>query len=531
MATYVVYSTGGYLNSQSGTWTEVQNGTATYLQVIDDFYNAIVEFYSPGNLQATEAFLSFDTSAISANEVSVSVRFAFQTYTVNPIATLRFREHTWSTPLATGDWVPASNLAAKTLIVEYVSPTASTIYSSEYSGSLTSPVGVIAHDAKLESSVSPELDDFYGTDIEYDYTPRLIVHTVQPSTLMGVHDAAVQLSDGSTVYLEADGTSGATVPIKHVDTLGTVTTWYYGYEYFEGLQAYALCVDGNDNTYVVFHWPDSPSIGIDAYNSSGTYLGSASFDSGVNGIQHISAVWCDAGSGVSNQGRLLIAAFGADGQACYSIIDANHALINAGYNATLATDSGTNPSWLVPSSAYRNQSGTGLSLATDVFGGTKVGVFSWSNNALTSSTVAYATQMATLTVGSTISSVTTDTGLTAFDLTDQIRGKIVSYGTNQFVGLWNTSTGVTIKRFGTSGYATLSGVTYFDAVWDENNEAVWVYYFSTNDLMRRPYYPATGALGTAETVTTDATGTKNFIRTVKKLRNPLYAEVHFNRTT
>jgi hypothetical protein len=293
------------------------------------------------------------------------------------------------------------------------------------------------------------------------------------------------------------------------------------------LQQTALVADAQDNLYYITT-DYYKGLYVDIYTASSGWseasaifrtIGTVFTSSNEPEANNIAAVFCDSAAN-SGAGRLLVAAFnGEDGEAAWVILNCN-TLLNGG---TYETASGTSPSWLVASSSFRNSTGTGLSLATDAFGGTQVGAFSWSSDGTP------ATRMAKFTVGASISSITTDTGLTAFDQTIKYRGKVVGVGENAFVGAWKTASGVMLKQIGVSGTQTLSGVTHFDIAYYGGQ--VWVYYWSGNDLMRRPYNVVLNTLGTAQVVLIDAVGTKSLIRTPKKLRNQSYAEVHYIRST
>lgn len=532
MATYVVNASGSasmayvissdYLTARAGpasntsALTAVSGGWSTY-----------------GDWDNQQSFLQFDGISFADEDIiSVGMRLAIATNDSQESWVIGVRrKDDFTLPATTGDFTPGASLSGLELLGEITVPTTTGALAVTLPTSLTATSRFVLHGRQWESATAPGLNVRYvrfsgpGTTAG----PRLIVHTVQPSTLRGVHDAAVQLSDGSTFYLESDGASNINI-MRHIDTSGAITTIWGGGSSSGpiALNRNTVVADADDNIYTLT--TGAGNLGIE-YNqrtgpSSFPYQTSVYYTIAADSNQ-VAAVFCDAGQGYLNKGRLLVVyAKSTDGTLGFILVDIGR--IQEGSTALVA--SGSSPSWLASSSDFRNLSGTGLSLATDVFGGTRVGVFSWSNNALTSTSgaVTYQTQMARLTVGATISSVALETGQTAFSL-EGVRGKVLGIGTDTFVGVWNTATGVTLKKIGTAGTQTIAGVLGFDAVFAGGK--VWVYYTDGQNLMRQPYDPSNNTLGTAEQVMNFPNpGNRNLVRLPKELREPGNVLVSYNRS-
>lgn len=558
MATYIIdrtYNAASPLTSgdptaiwsYAGAWSTARAGSG--LEVKSSPNASFLHAYTPvaytPTYYAKQFLWEWETAIIGSENRVTSATVRVNAHADDTLTyTFNIRSKSFSYPLATSDWVAGENLTTLPLLG-----------SGSFSGgfnyvetdvdragiNVSGTTQFLLHDSLQESTATPTVNNTQTLRAGATSGHNLTVYTVpaqSESTLMGVHDAAVQLSDGSTVYLETDVATTPTVYLKKVTLAGVVSTlatnptsstWdpeAVGW----GLQNITLAVDNEDVIYVF----NGYTAYFSAYTSTGTWLGDGNADGGT----HLQAynnnlcamVWCDAGNATNAKGRLLVVVAHLDtGEYKWAIYDASSVQTSNGGNI-LRSDYGSSPAWLVSSSLYRNTFGTGLSLATDVFGGTRVGAFAWSLSGTT-----YQSRTAMFTVGASISSVTTETS-TTFDLSG-MRGKILGYGADQFVVVSNmaSNSGVGIRNLGntiTSG--VVSDTIFFDAVYDYRSEGVWVYYWDplNNDkLMKRPYYPSTRLLGTAELVLTDATAaTRDFIRTVKHLRNPWYVEIHYNRT-
>jgi len=557
MATYIInaFDNPGddSIRSASTTWLTARAGTGSFST--NSITRVTFQWDSNGNAYPHESFNKYDTGVLNG---LVIVNNYYTGYLDSggetaPVSAQSGYDHTH--PITASEWISGEQLLSSD---SYVMKDQLAIASGERLTSsfdttnlnTTGDTQVVIYDARLESADTPSSSSNLTSRVWLN--SRFVIHTIQPSTLMGVHDAAVQLSDGSTAYLESDGAQQGS--LKHVSTTGAITTiasdvfdWTYGTSNkiagwpSIALQTACVVADANDNIYV---------IGMDASFFSLLFKGFTKTGSSwvenpranvtaVNSPNQVSAVFCDANNGSESRGRILVAYSGWAGVMGYALVDVATILNSTGQNIP-AIASGTNPSWLVSSSDFRNPSGTGLSLATDVFGGTRVGVFSWSNNALTSTsgTVIYDTRGSSLTVGTGITNVDSR-GLGYQMSTSAARGgKVVGYDENKFVVVWDEGGLINfapLDVIGMDQFLVLSDSRYFDIVCDNISKLVWIYYWNDSDntkLMRLSYNPLNNTLDTAVEVTTDTTTgvTRDFIRTVKHLRDLRFVEVHYNRT-
>jgi hypothetical protein len=367
------------------------------------------------------------------------------------------------------------------------------------------------------------------------------------STLSGVHDAAVQLSDGSTAYLESDGiTPNPTIELKHVDTSGNITVideiptdsaLTQALKAEEGLQNLALVADDDDNLYVIgARGNHTVNAGRFAWENTGpgtwgARSGVNTVGSGVTSPTGFTAVWCAAGAGENNLGRILTAfTDGQDGTYGYLLFDAS---LEGALNVT---SGGTSPSWLVSSSDYRNSSTTGLSLTTDVFGSTRVMSLTWAHDVgITDYQVRGAVFDVIASMGSSISNITVNSIWPT--ITDSPRRfKALGAGANRFVAVLDGANSIQCRVVtGTSFGSTQDNFPkpeYWDAIYDEVTEQVWIYSFDDSEsLLRTPFDVDTASFGTLINIDSFlGDGVRDFIRTVKQLRDIGFVEVHWNRT-
>lgn len=365
-------------------------------------------------------------------------------------------------------------------------------------------------------------------------------------SLDGVVDAAVQLSDGSTAYLENNGVRG--VELKHVDVNGHVNIIdvvptdpnIIHSTKVDGMQSIALICDDKDNLYVIGPRGDATDrigrfgyekIGPNAWGARPNINSASSASSIPERPSSIAAVWCDA-SANSGAGRILVA-YGSLVNGTTGFL-----LFPASLTGALSIDShGNHPSWLVSSSSHLNDTGTQISLATDVFGGNRVCALSYGTDGMFRQF-----RWSTFTVGSTITSVNSSNVFyipgSATDLSDVNR--VMGAGPNKWVLAYSdtgSSNDCNLEVIDTDSRVDIKGFSPFarySAVYDEVSDSVFVYYFSAADnrlLMRVPY-KVEGAVGPPEEVARfpHANKKRDIVRTVKALRDRRYVEVHWNTT-
>ena len=415
--------------------------------------------------------------------------------------------------------------------------------------------------------------------------PRLVVHTMPRSTLSGATNASAQLSDGSTVCVVSNADyethSWGSYPVYDVlkiDPEGNTTTferqqesWGIDYLYEHsipglvfpppGLQAMSLAVDGEDNVYV-FYFRAYEGLLVVIYNSDGEIMrewahigGSNDLEPGAVGgnppyVNNISAVWCADGEGTNGKGRIFLMASDNGrtstswslhrdypGRLRYYLYDVDDLLNGNEWDNEI--DYGFNPDWSNSISFSVNTTGTGLCLATDVPGGSKVGFANYNRTVEITTTLSNPwLSLAVLDVGGFSVQATPISSLTALTSNNGRGAKILGVGEDSFV--------LVRQPFETSdlAFSDLQDPAtnlqefpiyehYFDAVWD--GTLVWAYYWNPADntkLMRRSYNPDTNFLGDEiEVGTFTNPGERTLIRTIHNhLSRPDVVEVHFNRT-
>lgn len=553
MATYVIFSTSGNRTMSVGsTWTITRDGTGSLVFGNNQGGTNVWRQDGTGDWQAPQAYTRFETDVLDTDE---HITGAGIRYNISGTNTNFFVSHVRkaaSMPSAS-TWVTGANLASLPFMGR-----------GRFGPSTTTPVGidpaqlnrtadtfVMTYPRELEVSSNPtnawEGSGLSGWANNETATsrPRLIVHTVPPSTMDGAIDASVQLSDGSTVFLErtGQGLPASNLALKRTDASGTTTvldaaagetTW--------APNAATLVCDANDN--IITFITDATSrlrgyryLASDGWSSRQAWQAWDSLNDLVTDGDFkesgVAAVFCDAGNGTDGRGRVLaIVADAERGNLGFYVFDVAHLISNA---TVIIQSRGVNPAWMRVAANYTNVSGAGLSVATDVFGGTRAAVVVWQNTALlvNNDTHTFVSRLGIVDVSSTVSSVGTSAPNASTTPFMPARVKAVGVGPNRFV-LWVPSSSSILRVYSVNGLSVEHNTfVSYDGRWDaiHYRDASWLYFWDGTKLMRRPYFYETNNLGTAEEVNDfGGLGDRNVIRTPKMLRVPRFTEVHHNLT-
>ena len=550
MATYVIFSNAGErTQSIASTWTATRNGTGSISYSINAGASNIWRQDDTGNWLAQMAYTGFDTSVLDTDEHITGAGIRFHTVGTNTNHYISNVRKASSIP-GTAAWVAGANLSSMPFLGRgRFGPATGTAVGIDVTQlNRTADTYILTYPQEIEVSSNPS-GHWTGSGLAGwnnstgDGRPRIFVHTLPPSTIDGAVDASVQLSDGSTVFLErtAQSLAASSLALKRTDTSGTTTVL----DSAAGATTWApnsatLVCDANDN--IVTFLADNTKLhgfrylASDSWTTRQAWETSGSLnDQVVDGSfkdQAVAAVFCDKDGGTDGLGRVLVIATDQErGSFGFYILDVSN-LLNQ--TSVPIFDKGVNPGWLRVSAVYSNVSGAGLSLATDVFGGTRVVTAAWQTNALLTNlaTVTYATRFSVIDVGEFVAwqtAFTPDTGSTTTTLR---RTKVVGVGPNRFVVAQHVGSTVYFRSINdTSLEHSNSFVLGLEWELVHYRDAAWFYYWSSNALRRIPYFYETNNTGWFVLVNDfGGTGTRNALRAPKMVRFPHHVEVHHNLT-
>lgn len=263
-----------YFAARAGTGTKVANDLPITLLGAGQWFNV-------GIYWLRQSFMEWSHTPVPPDELCTSAAHVFEGFEHLPTGdpwSLEVREFDWGGGAVTdGDWVPGANITAVAPNVLATYPeirtrrpapsvwrSGSAALRTRLSG--TDPIRTMLNSNKLWLGYLPggNRDEYvhFGASEGTAWRPRLDYQTTRLSSLTRVQSASVQLSDGTTAYLDNDS---GTPLLKHNPsgtTYTTVATLSVGvatnqFKLRDGAQALTLVRDASDNIYVV-----GPSGGI-----------------------------------------------------------------------------------------------------------------------------------------------------------------------------------------------------------------------------------------------------------------------------
>lgn len=560
MATYVINATpttGGWgtefaIRSNDGTWTTARAGADLIVQTSSTSYT-FVNTWSGTRYYTGQILLHYDTSVLGSSakikEATVSVYVNTPTLE-NKTVTLRLRRRDsgWTGPdVTTGNWVAGANLTSHTLMGSISFSTTLRYYSrleNPQTINKTAVTRVLVHDARQESTSTsgmPSTSDLFGSGSFRGTTwVPLYVFTEDNHTMAGIIDAMVQLSDGSTAYLESNAANPSTVVLKRVrvdetvDTLGTIITDHSETQGIKitGTQSDIVLVrNSNDDIFVIGARGNATNrIGRVSFEKTGTNTwsgpsGIASTTSpGIELPANFSATFVNSAAN-SGQGRILITCLSkVDRRTAFLLIDANLE------GALIVRSSALNPAWMPGGTANSPPMSTdfGTQVETDVFGGDRV---------LVGSQASLGTWNIFRVVINSSGTISSATALpeSPFGCVNNTRLKILGKGSDSwaflrvisdfFAGNTVRVTHVSGATLGTASNLStvLPSPSWFDAIRDDFTGAVYAYSWkgTDNTILRR---------NNTDVRTFTGSGVRGPIRLPKRMFDSEYLEIHHNRT-
>lgn len=373
---YAPGTTDGYAQSDSTTYSTARAGSSLSADTTSNFVLAGQEKIG-SSFFCDEAFYQWAYTAVPTNEELVTARIALRFYNTNGTSSVHrnfeVREKDWGTGLTTADWVAGDDLASLDAMGAVHDLSSGVAPFKEYQlardtlleriRSGVSPLRVLVNTDRHRNGNAPTGEE-YGAFASANYSSgtyasTLALATMTLSDLSRVGACSIQLSDGTSVWL--DGSSGldlnyatsgtgsntiATVPSGSGE--GDIDTDVAGW------QTIALCRDDSDNLYVVGKvGTDFNTIVIRGYQKGVGYSWSAWFGKtvampayGLNtdvAINNLTAVWHNT----SNLGHVVVVAAHHTGQGDaeqMSFVSLSVNNLQAGVNAV--AQSGVDPLWL-----------------------------------------------------------------------------------------------------------------------------------------------------------------------------------------
>ena len=386
-------------------------------------------------------------------------------------------------------------------------------------------------------------DSGLSPDTSYDYRVRarpsgiwsdvITVSTREADALEGIKHAAAQLTDNSTVYVEKSGSDYLLKRITEDETITTIDTIPTNILETQALRMdhaghrIAMTSDADDNIYLVGARGNSNDhtttmayvkTGASTWSRQGvrSLLGNNLMQ---NPVAH-DVVWFDSNNGNNGKGRLFIVwRHGMTGGHHFAIVDANEVLES---NPVTVRSSGA-AGFLVSSASYRNATDKNLSIASDVFGGNRIGFICHATAGSDART-----RYGVLTAGTNISNVVTSINTNEINV-EASDAKVIGMDNDFFTFIWTRVSNLAIRVYSSGSLtqnASFSSGGYTDLIHEQ--DTVYVYHWDGTNLERVSFNPATGVFGSPITRDTDS-GTPRQLRCVNRLRNRSYIEVHWDR--
>lgn len=272
MTTTIAFAatTDGYVTSYSPDYTTARNGGGTFYvnstsaEVVAGQQNFAADGYG-----ITQAFMRF-AYTLPAGEQATTAAFRVHVNSTSDGATdraLEFRSYDWGAAVDAADFRTSAALPGLTLLAQvtqaqgtpgsHVMAGGTALMSAVAGASGTVSVVVNSSTARIGTAPRPnsEQQHYMASSDEAGTTndPCLILSSVRRSTLFGVRNASVRLSDGTWCVLESDGAAVPAITLKRHTGTAATTIATLGTEYAapRGAQAFSLAVDASDNLYVV----------------------------------------------------------------------------------------------------------------------------------------------------------------------------------------------------------------------------------------------------------------------------------------
>jgi hypothetical protein len=521
-----------YANALAGTGTQAVTSTDTIT-----FGQGFNTAAFPGSQYSIDqAFISFTFSAPAATEkVVASYIRAYENFSYNSSVSriLDWAEFDWGASLTTADFRPQSAWAGLTSYGRvsavqnwggyYVFGGTDTLNTRIASGG---PLRLVGASDRARVGATPTVDertdlasaDASGTSSD----PALVYTTITISTLQGVMNAQVQLTDGTHAFLEYDaagtgsltlkyhnGTSASTIGTVGVGTSGTLiqSTW-------AGAQAVTLVRDDSNNLYIIGKLAASnDSICVETWTKGsgatwtvGTRRSAALTTYTEGSLNNFAAAWHNVGT----SGTIMLVASHSAGRAPQDTADILYALLNCQYLLTgtgslLRNQGSANGTLVMATSGFgiANPTGTMLDVAAAPGTTDRGYVFSTSGNQLMGDNSASNEVWRYKLASDGTSIADTDDGTEQWAVKDaSSKLRVIGLDSTVFASLSNdndTGYGPTVyvqQNFGTSssftelGYVTLDGdVTslpsstvmstspLWDLAYDSTGKKLWLYYF------------------------------------------------------
>lgn len=493
-----------------------------------------------------QGLTEYSHAAVPATELATSASMALQDLAHTPSGdswSLEVRDFDWGGTITAADWVPAANIPDHTLLCEFPrirderpmpKPMLSGGPGLRARVATTSPLRLLWNTSKqrlgLAASGNGDEYIYLGTNEAGTgyYRPKLDYYTTTVSSLTRVRSAAVQLSDGSHVWLDAD-TAGAVV-LKHNPagtTYSTVASLSIGagttqFASPAGADAFSVTRDSADNIYVAGQSGAAANdLLVQAFAKGAGYTWTAktprsssmpSYDTDIN---QVAAVWHQT-SGAGHLAVLVAHEQGATltGQTALAALSCSALLGGTGTALTAITA-------IVPSTAGFpiNTSGTGLDILARTGGAGVIGGASGGTGG-TSSSPTVAVWRYTLSSGGAFSTSPTLSSPAGYFIGAALDGdstaRLAAISATKFALLINSevyvysdsaATGLTqngsrnLAAAGLTAYGA-ARIRPHDMVYDAGTNKLRVYYTdaaNSRRLMRTGYNVSTNLLDLVET--------------------------------
>lgn len=543
-----------YAIAQAGTGLTLYTGysTLTFGQSYQGTY------YGGGTYYTFQSFLEFPYTLVSTDLIT-SAYFQFANANTSPGSPAidgEVHEFDWGGSVTTADFRSPTQLSTALYLARLSNATLSTGDTNKYRTgrpalltrlATTGIVRVVLCVSRQRTGPAPSTA---GDNTSWQYgviyaaeasgttlDPCLVYTSVRKTTLSHVLGAAIQLSDGTDVYLESDGAATPILTIKSYDgttasTIATVstgtTTGTFGLP--PSMQALALTRDVSDNLYLVgrdgagtntllaqafvkgvgLTWTAKTALSAD--------MPSPSVDSRI--INNVAAAWHP--NGLNGAGTLMVlnstsAYVGPDSAVSSATLRADSLKAGSGtllinstpYTFFLSLKTQTDYGY------FPNETGTGLDVqASGNFGFValydsdnlvKAGIYSITASGAVTAPVPVTTDAITITKDANSKLRVIPINATAYAVV--AGGKITVRNVSGILLGSGDFTSAALATFPTA--ATLRGTAAWDAFYDAASNKIWHYYFDVANnrrLMRTGYSLSTYACTAEEAQVSAAVG-------------------------
>lgn len=511
------------------------------------------QFFDSINFVLRQGFLEYSHTQIPTTELATNAALIFEGFEHLPVGDpwmLEAREYDWGGTVTDSTWVPGNDITnvAPSMIASYPkireqrpAPRhwrAGTAYFRQRLAASSDPLRLLLNSNKLWIGWTPggpgsQKDEYvhWGTSEggENFYRPRIDYQTTRLTSLTRTESASVQLSDGTTVFLD-----GSTTPIlKHnpsgttYNTIGTlpIGTGSTQFRLRDGAQVFSLTRDASDNIYVVGpNGSISNGISVQAFVKGSGYTWtqktviSGSLPTYDGDINQIVSTWHNAGNGwlvavvAHSQGN-----DNYNNQTVVASISCANARLGSGSAITYTVS-------MVPSylGTTINAAGNGLDvLAVTETTGSIAAIASDTPNA-EASTYGRIYRYTINTLGTLSAISNLFNGVFSLPVDGNHRAKLIPISTTRFAVFWygwvrvfsvtpSTFTSAGSVDMTTQGIATmaLDATQAWDAIYDRAANKVWIYYVDDADarrIMRTGFDPNSALPDLSETQVAAATG-------------------------